>query len=112
MLGLSINHKKNWRKTAKGENGKSLDANEELTCFESQQRSKMLIWLEKNKKLKEYMNGALSFSAKWEEFGFGIVLMGQCVLMHDFVLYDERNSYGIDEFTMKIVSKNHLSPKV
>jgi len=81
-------------------------------CFESQQRSKMLIWLEKNKKLKEYMNGALSYSAKWEEFGFGIVLMGQCVLMHDFVLYDERNSYGIDEFTMKIVSKNHLSPKV
>jgi hypothetical protein len=58
------------------------------------------------------MNGALSYSVKWEEFGFGIVLMGQCVLMHDFVLYDERNSYGIDEFTMKIVSKNHLSPKV
>jgi hypothetical protein len=40
------------------------------------------------------------------------VLMGQCVLMHDFVLYDERNSYGIDEFTMQIMSKNHLNPKV
>lgn len=51
------------------------------------------------------MNGALSYSAKWEEFRFGIVLMGQCVLMHDLALYDERNSYGIDEFTMKINEK-------